>query len=233
MGICRSFVDGIYNLLLGLKVTGGCLPQNAVTLQYPDERWEMPERSRGIVVLLSDKQTGKLNCTACLLCQKACPTGAITIERERGEDKKWFAKSFTVDNTICCFCGLCEEACNFAAIKMATKYEFSVYDQAELVFDIHRLQEIGRDVPYTPKPKKKPAAKKPVAAKPAKKVGEEPESKPAPKVESKAEDKTTADDASGDLFDGVEAKPQSNTGESVDDEPKKGDPGAGKAKAEE
>ncbi|MBU1319689.1 MAG: NADH-quinone oxidoreductase subunit I [candidate division Zixibacteria bacterium] len=159
MGNFRSLIDGVYNLLLGLGVTARRLPKPAVTLQYPKERWEMPERSRGIVVLLSDKETGELNCTGCLLCEKACPTGAITIEREKNEQKKWYARSFTVDNTICCFCGLCEEACNFAAIKMATMYEFSVYNQSELIYDINRLQELGRDVPYTPRPKKKPAAK--------------------------------------------------------------------------
>ncbi len=192
----KQLVDGIYNLILGLKVTAERLPEKAVTLQYPKERWEMPERSRGIVVLLSDKETGELNCTACTLCQKACPTAAITIERERGEDKKWHIQSFTVDNTICCFCGLCEESCNFAALKMATKYEFSVFDQSELVWDVKKLQEVGRDVPYEPLPKKKkPAPKKPAPAKPADgEVEPEPEAKPkeeaekpAPKPEEKPE----------------------------------------------
>jgi NADH-quinone oxidoreductase chain I len=164
MGILRDFIDGVYNLLIGLGVTAKRLPKPAVTLQYPDQRWPMPERSRGIVVLLSDKETGELNCTACLLCEKACPTSAITIEREKDEQNRWHAKSFTVDNTICCFCGLCEEACNFAAIKMATKYEFAVYNQSELVFDMKKLQEIGRDVPYEPIPKKKPVAPKPAEA---------------------------------------------------------------------
>lgn len=192
MGILKQLVDGIYNLILGLKVTGKRLPEKSVTLQYPKERWEMPERSRGIVVLLSDKETGELNCTACTLCQNACPTGAITIERDRGEDKKWHIQSFTIDNTICCFCGLCEEACNFAALKMAGKYEFSVYDQSELVWDVKKLQEVGRDVPYEPLPKKKPAPKKPAPAegeaKPEPKAKEETE-KPAPKPVEKPEPK--------------------------------------------
>jgi len=159
MGFVKDIVDGIYNLLLGLKVTAERLPEKAVTLQYPDEKHPMPERSRGVVVLLSDKETGELNCTACMLCQKACPTAAITIEREKNEQKRWYPKSFTIDNTICCFCGLCEDACNFVAIKMTGKYEMSVYDQGELVYDMKKLQELGRDVEYTPKPKKKPAPK--------------------------------------------------------------------------
>ena len=40
----------------------------------------MPERSRGVVVLLSDKETGDLNCTMCMLCMRVCPTAAIQIE---------------------------------------------------------------------------------------------------------------------------------------------------------
>jgi len=210
MGLFKKFVDGIYNLLLGLKVTFLRLPERAVTLQYPKERWEMPERSRGIVVLLSDKETGELNCTACTLCQKACPTGAITIERERGEDKKWHLESFTVDNTICCFCGLCEEACNFSALKMATKYEFSVYDQSELVFDMKKLQELGRDVPYTPKPKKQPVAAKPAPAKIAagdvkKETAPEKETATIPKPKANS----GAETSNRDLFDDAEKQPAS------------------------
>lgn len=218
MGIFRSLIDGIYNLLLGLSVTGKRLPEPAVTLQYPKERWEMPERSRGIVVLLSDKETGELNCTGCLLCEKACPTGAITIEREKNEQNKWYAKSFTVDNTICCFCGLCEETCNFVAIKMATMYEFSVYNQSELVFDINRLQELGRDVPYTPKPKKKPApkpAEKP-AAEPAK-AATEPEpadktEKPAAKPKEQGELKLETEEKSPDAQESKDGDSEKKSG---------------------
>jgi NADH-quinone oxidoreductase subunit I len=199
MGVFRSLIDGVYNLLLGLGVTARRLPKPAVTLQYPEERWTIPERSRGVVVLLSDQETGELNCTACLLCEKACPTGAISIGREKNEKGKWYAKSFTVDNTICCFCGLCEESCNFAALKMATMYEFSVYNQSELVYDINRLQELGRDVPYTPRPKKKPApaaAPEKKDAAPAPKPPERPEKEdavPAPKEEKAEPDKPQAE----------------------------------------
>jgi NADH-quinone oxidoreductase subunit I len=155
MGVLKDF----WNLLVGMRVTGKHLGRHAVTVQYPEERDNIPERSRGIVVLLSDKETGELNCTACMLCMKACPTAAIRIEAPRDEKKKRVLKSFVVDNGICCFCGLCEEACNFAAIKMATKYEFSTLDKGDLVWDMKKLQEVGLDVPYTPKPKKKPKPK--------------------------------------------------------------------------
>jgi len=170
-------IKGLKELVRGLGITSKHLGRHAITIQYPEERWTMPERSRGIVVLLSDKETGELNCTACMLCEKACPTAAIRIDAPRDEKKKRHLKQFIVNHGLCCFCGLCEEACNFAAIKMATMYEFSTESKDDLVWDIKKLLEMGRDVPYEPIPKKKKAAPKPTAAKdaPAKPEKAEPE----------------------------------------------------------
>jgi len=190
MAVIKDFFSGIYNLIVGLFVTGKHLGRHAITLQYPKERWPMPERSRGVVVLLSDPETGDLNCTACLLCMKACPTAAIRVEREKNpETKRWFPTKFVIDNTICCFCGLCEESCNFDAIKLTGKYEFSVYDQSELIYDMDRLAELGRDVKYTPREKK--SAAKPAAPKPAAKEAaavKNPEAGPKEKSEEKPKD---------------------------------------------
>jgi len=128
---------------------------------------EMFERSRGIVVLLSDKETGELNCTACELCMRACPTAAIYIDAPRDENKKKILKKFEIDHAICCFCGLCEEACNFSALKLANKYEFSTQNKDDLVWDVNKLQEVGRDVPYIDTRKKKPVSKAKEEVKPA------------------------------------------------------------------
>jgi len=168
----------IKNLLIGMKITGKHLGRHAITIQYPEEKWPMPERSRGIVVLLSDKKTGELNCTSCMLCMRACPTAAILIDAPRGEDKKRHLQKFDIDFGLCCFCGLCEEACNFCAIKMAPKYEFSTENKNSLTWDMHKLQDMGRDVDYIDTRKKKKPKPKPAAA----------ESKP-PETESAAEDK--------------------------------------------
>ena len=155
----KSIFKGLKELISGLGITGKHLGRHAITIQYPEERWDMPERSRGIVVLLSDKETGELNCTSCMLCMRACPTAAITIDAPRGEDKRRVLKKFDIDITLCCFCGLCEEACNFSAIKMAPKYEFSVRNKDELLWDMNKLQEVGLDVPYEDTRKKRPVKK--------------------------------------------------------------------------
>jgi NADH-quinone oxidoreductase chain I len=165
MGWMKDTFNGIKNLLIGLKTTGKYLPTRAVTLQYPDERWPMPERSRGVVVLLSDPQTGELNCNACQVCMRQCPVSAITVTQAKNENGDRYPDSFIIDNTLCCFCGICEEVCNFDAIKLTGKYEFSVFNKEELIYNKAKLQEIGRDVKYEPKKKAKPAPKP--AAKPA------------------------------------------------------------------
>lgn len=155
-----GFWKDIKNLIAGMGITSKHLGRHAITVQYPEQKWTMPERSRGIVVLLSDKETGELNCTACLLCMRACPTGAIIIDAPRDEvTKKRTLKGFKVDNGLCCFCGLCEEACSFSAIKMTPKYEFSTINKEDLVWDVKKLQQMGLDVDYVDTRKKKvPAA---------------------------------------------------------------------------
>jgi len=164
--LVREMIDGIKNLVIGLMTTGKHLGRHAVTLQYPDEKWEMPERSRGIVVLLSDKETGKLNCTVCMLCMRACPSYAIKIDFEKDEKKKRQLVDFVVDYNRCCLCGLCEDACNFAAIKLAPGYEFSTTNKEDLIWHTDKLQEMGRDVPYEKPVKKKKPVAKPAAPKP-------------------------------------------------------------------
>ncbi len=155
--LVRQFVAGIYNLVVGLLTTGKHLGRHAVTIQYPKERWTMPERSRGMVVLLTDEESGLLNCTACLLCMRACPSGAIEIETAEDEKGKRvrYPKGFTLNYHICCFCGLCEESCTFAAIKLTPKYEFPEWDSQKLIWDRDKLQEMGRDVKYESRERKK------------------------------------------------------------------------------
>jgi NADH-quinone oxidoreductase chain I len=152
-------IKGSLELVRGMFITGKHLGRHAITIQYPEQKWTMPERSRGIVVLLSDKETGELNCTSCMLCMRACPTAAIQIDAPRGEDKKRRLVKFIVDDGLCCFCGLCEDACNFCAIKMAsTYYEMSTLNKSDLVRDMHKLQEMGRSVDYVDTRKKKSVA---------------------------------------------------------------------------
>jgi NADH-quinone oxidoreductase subunit I len=183
--------NGLYNLFKGLTITGKHLGRHAITVQYPEQRDVIPERSRGVVVLLSDKEDGTLNCTACELCMRACPVAAIRVESHRDpETKRKVLDRFTVEKGLCCYCGMCEEACNFSAIKLATKYEFSTTDKEELFWETQKLQDVGRDVPYEDTRRKKKAAAKKTDDKKTDGKKAAAADKPGPKDESGAADKT-------------------------------------------
>ena len=145
MSLIKKTISGIYNLLLGLTVTIRYLFKHAITIQYPTERWTMPERSRGMVSLLTDREAKKLRCTACSLCVRVCPNNAISMTPKKNEKGKRMPDKFVVDVGLCIYCGLCQEVCPFGAIRLVPKYEFSVYNKEDLSFDKEKLAEIGRD----------------------------------------------------------------------------------------
>ncbi|HEY7348562.1 MAG TPA: hypothetical protein VH599_09640 [Ktedonobacterales bacterium] len=67
----------------GLGLTLSHLFRPKVTRLYPYEKRKLPERSRGLIELIQEAGQDtpyNLRCEACLLCEKACPPRAITIE---------------------------------------------------------------------------------------------------------------------------------------------------------
>lgn len=128
-----------------MLVTFRHLFKKAFTVQYPEERREIPERSRGLHVYDVDK------CIACKLCEKACPnkciqmevsTFEIEIETPDGEKKKKQKKKvdeFNIYLGRCMFCGLCVDQCLKGALGMTPEYEFSDLDRKSLVYGIDRL----------------------------------------------------------------------------------------------
>jgi ferredoxin len=67
----------------GLGLTLSHLFRPKVTRLYPYEKRKLPERSRGLIQLIQEEGQAtpfNLKCEACLLCEKACPPRAITIE---------------------------------------------------------------------------------------------------------------------------------------------------------
>ncbi|MDQ6659714.1 MAG: hypothetical protein M3Z24_01970 [Chloroflexota bacterium] len=72
-------------ILEGMGLTFSHLFRPKVTRLYPYEKPKLPPRSRGLIQLIAEQglQTEfNLKCEACLLCEKACPPRAITIEYE-------------------------------------------------------------------------------------------------------------------------------------------------------
>lgn len=70
-------------ILQGLGLTLSHLSKPKVTRRYPYEKPKLPDRSRGLIQLIQENGQDtpfNLKCEACLLCEKACPPRAITIE---------------------------------------------------------------------------------------------------------------------------------------------------------
>src|SRR5258708_16392363 len=89
-------------ILEGMGLTFSHLFRPKVTRLYPYDKPKLPQRSRGLIQLIAEEglQTDfNLKCEACLLCEKACPPRAITIEFEpmnRWREKSWY-KSYIRD----------------------------------------------------------------------------------------------------------------------------------------
>lgn len=137
-------------ILQGLSITFGHLFKKSVTLQYPEERHELPRRYRGAPILLTGLD-GQEKCTSCKLCQFICPPEAIRIVAGETQDpKEKFPKEFYIDMGLCIFCGYCEEVCPVEAIWLKEEYEMAGYDREKLVFGKEELLARGRKPPYLP-----------------------------------------------------------------------------------
>ena len=66
--------QGFTTPLTGMRLTWRRLFKPSVTLQYPEERWELPSNSRMQLFVNMD------DCIGCAQCERACPVRCITIE---------------------------------------------------------------------------------------------------------------------------------------------------------
>src|SRR5438445_1185452 len=128
----------------GMLTTISHLVKPPVTIQYPEERLDMPIWERGSTRLIYEVDTGDLRCTACGACALACPVDVIKIEQHPSPIKGKVLDRFDIDMGGCIECALCVEACPFRAIVMAPDFEMATYDRANsLVFNMHQLRIAG------------------------------------------------------------------------------------------
>ena len=129
----------------GMLTTISHLIKPPVTIQYPEERLDMPIWTRGRPRLIYEVDTGDLRCTACGACALACPVDVIKIEQHPSPIKGKVLDRFDIDMAGCIECALCVEACPFRAITMAPDFEMAAtYDRTtDLVFDMYDLRIAG------------------------------------------------------------------------------------------
>ncbi|MFZ5806941.1 MAG: NuoI/complex I 23 kDa subunit family protein [Verrucomicrobiota bacterium] len=120
-----------------------------VTMQYPKEKWPLPEGYRGVPVLVKDEE-GREKCVACQLCEFVCPPRAIRItpsEISATHSHACVEKApcaFEIDMLRCIYCGLCEEVCPEEAIFLKKDiYALNGGSRKEMMHDKNKLYELG------------------------------------------------------------------------------------------
>jgi NADH-quinone oxidoreductase subunit I len=121
-------------MITGMSVTLRQMFRKPVTIQYPEQKPEVPFRYRGRIVLTRDP-SGEERCVACHLCSAVCPVDCITIQPAEREDGRRYPSAFRINFTRCIFCGLCAEACPTLALQMTTDFEMAETDGRELIYE--------------------------------------------------------------------------------------------------
>jgi len=125
-----------------MSVTLRNLFRKPVTVQYPDVQRAYPDRFRGILALVYDKETGEEACIGCRLCEYICPPQVIKVVMLKAE-KRNFAKTFTLELYACEFCELCVQVCPTDAIIMMKSFDLAAADRRDLLLDKDRLHALG------------------------------------------------------------------------------------------
>ncbi len=122
-------------LLKGMSITFKNMLRGPITVQYPHEKIELPERARWAVKPKFD-EAGNPKCTACMSCVRACPDFILDLQSTAGEDRSKHIDHFRYEVGACMMCGLCVEACPFDAIEMSHEYELARGNPSELGRDL-------------------------------------------------------------------------------------------------
>ncbi|MEN8241416.1 MAG: NADH-quinone oxidoreductase subunit NuoI [Chloroflexota bacterium] len=141
-------------ILQGMWITFKSAFEKPVTMQYPEERFELPPRFRGRHHLRR-YDNGLEKCIGCALCAAACPADAIFVEASENTDEVRFSpgerysSTYEINLLRCIFCGFCEDACPTQAIELGHDYELAYTNRADAIITREQLLD---DVPADGKP---------------------------------------------------------------------------------
>ncbi|RJQ47656.1 MAG: NADH-quinone oxidoreductase subunit NuoI [Gammaproteobacteria bacterium] len=132
----------LWELILGLKLTGRYFFAKKITVQYPEEKTPLSPRFRGLHALRR-YPNGEERCIACKLCEAVCPAVAITIESEQRADGTRRTTRYDIDLFKCIYCGFCEESCPVDSIVETRIFEYHFEKRGDNVMTKDKLLEIG------------------------------------------------------------------------------------------
>ena len=162
----KNIIEGVKSLVIGMRASlrhFNNRKELVATLQYPHEKWPIPERNIGFKeedynLIRSRLHVDIEDCIGCLQCERASPVDCIKIESikpPKGSDhdcgitsndtqKKMIIARFNIDMAECCYCNLCAYPCPEECIYMVggpnsnkheMDYEFAKYERDGLMFE--------------------------------------------------------------------------------------------------
>ncbi len=138
--IIKSFT--LWELLVGLALTGRYFFKKKITVQFPEEKTPVSPRFRGLHALRR-YPNGEERCIACKLCEAVCPALAITINSEARLDGSRRTKEYEIDLFKCIYCGFCEEACPVDSIVLTDISHYHFTERGENILTKEKLLAIG------------------------------------------------------------------------------------------
>lgn len=135
-------MSAIGSLLKGMRLTLSYFlrPSCIVTKQYPENRKTLsfPKRYRARLHFVYE-DSGFHKCTACKICEKACPNGSIKVLSRKGP----VSGKTEIDRYIwrmdsCVMCNACVQSCPFDALTMGHEFENAVYDRRLLILNLNK-----------------------------------------------------------------------------------------------
>ena len=162
-GYFQNIKDGFQSVFEGLSVTLASMFVRPVTVQYPEVDISTTEtiakNYKSTLAGMPENYRGILNvdmslCTACGLCQKACPIDCIIVENVKCDKTKLSDKDgetvknrftqkealktraatrFDINMGKCMFCGLCTIACPTLAVHHTNVFELNKDNLGDLV----------------------------------------------------------------------------------------------------
>src|SRR3569623_2614754 len=132
----------LWELLIGLKLTGRYFFARKITVQYPEEKTPMSPRFRGLHALRR-YEIGEERCSACKLREAICPALAITIESDQRADGTRRTTRYDIDLTKCIFCCFCEESCPVDSIVETHILEYHGEKRGDLYFTKEMLLAVS------------------------------------------------------------------------------------------